>query len=47
MLLDDVLDRDWGPDRHTSGMRKLRKQGLGVALNGFVRKVGNSKRHFG
>jgi hypothetical protein len=46
MLLDDVLDRDWGPYRHTSGMRKLRKQGLGVALNGLVRKVGNLKRHF-
>ena len=45
MLLDDVLDRDWGSYRHSSGMRKLHKQGLGVAFNGLIRNVGNSKRH--
>src|SRR6478672_8141757 len=45
MLLDDILDRDWGSYRHSSGMRKLRKQGLGVAFNGLIHNVGNSKRH--
>src|SRR6202030_4428899 len=45
MLLDDVLNRDWGSYRHSSGMRKLHKQGLGVAFNGLIRNVGNSKCH--
>src|SRR5439155_12403634 len=45
VLLDDILDRDWDSYRRSSGMRKLRKQGLGVAFNGLVRNVGNLKRH--
>src|SRR5271166_4011659 len=47
MLLDDVLDRDWSSYCYSSCMRKLRKQGLGVAFNGLIRNVGNSKRHLG
>ena len=45
VLLDDVLDRDRGLYPDAPGVGILRKQGLGIPLDGIVGDIGNSKSY--
>src|SRR6202023_1302121 len=45
MLLDDVLNRDRRFHLHTTGVRELCQQGLGVTLDGVIRYIGYAKGH--